>query len=616
MPLQPCPMVSPCSMPMKGSFCVTTVTGGCRRLSLRVCRGPTSRTFSPPRQATAPIRRAGPSAEEFLGQHLRSFRAASGVPLAVLSGGHWFQFAERRTREGGTVVVASDITELKRAEAAVRDSEERFRLLVEASALGIMVSENTQILFANRRLAEMLGYATSEEFIAMGSSDAFKAPHEVERLRGYRASRRRGDPVPTCYEYQALRGDGTLMWVENQAAYINWCGRPATLSSITDISERKRAEAAQRQSEALFRGTFEHSPFPAAIADEHGQYQYVNRALCELVGYSQAELLDSYAGFLTYPEDRKAARDRNTVNAATGNAHYPARKRYVHKDGRIIWVVVNVSMLRDENGRIFGSVRQLQDITEAVKAELARRDVEQELRAVVDNSPSGICIRKPKGPVQMVNRAYADRFGLTREKMVGMLSHEFFPPAQAVSVDEADASIAATGRSVVREVPLKFADGSLHTVLSVKFPIVDGEGRIVAIGVISNDMTDYKNVEERLHQAQKMEAVGQLTGGIAHDFNNLLNVILGNLELIDAAVGEMPEVARRLKNADIAVHRGAELTDRLLAFSRRKSLRPQAVDVNLLVESIVDMLRRTLGEDIKIETLLDPMLPMARIDPG
>ncbi len=556
------------------------------------------------------------TADGFVREHLQSFRAARGIPSLALSGGRWLRLAERRTRDGGTVVVASDVTDLKRAEVALRDSEERFRLLVEGSALGVIVTSNGRILFANRRMAEMLGYSSTAEFLALGRSDAFKAPHEVERLRAYREARARGAPAPLCYEYQALCKDGSYLWVENQAAVISWRGEHAILSSVIDISERKRADAVQRKNEALFRGTFEHSPFPAAIADEDGFYQYVNRALCELVGYSQAELLGASASIMTHSEDRAAARSRLVDNSGKDGSSYRVRKRYVHKDGSVIWVSASVSMLRDENGRAFGSVRQVQDITEEIKADLARRDIEQQLRAVVDNSPSGICIRVPKGPILLVNRSYAGRFGLTPEQMLGKLARDFYPPVQALDIDNTDASIVATGRSTTNEVTRKFADSEVHTVLSVKFPIADGDGRIVAIGVISSDMTDYKNVEERLHQAQKMEAVGQLTGGIAHDFNNLLNVILGNLELIDAAAGDDPEIARRLKNADIAVHRGAELTDRLLAFSRRKSLRPQVVDVNHLVDGVVELLSRTLGEDIQVETILDPSVPAIRIDPG
>lgn len=556
------------------------------------------------------------SAEEFVREHLQSFRAARGVPSLALSGGRWLRLAEKRTRDGGTVVVASDVTDLKRAEVALRDSEERFRLLVEGSALGVIVTSNGRILFANRRMAEMLGYSSTAEFLALGRSEAFKAPHEVERLRGYREARARGAPAPLCYEYQALCKDGSYLWVENQAAVISWRGEHAILSSVIDIGERKRIDAAQRKSEAVFRGTFEHSPFPAAIADEDGFYQYVNRALCELVGYSQAELLGSSASIMTHPDDRAAARTRLMNNATEEASSYSVRKRYVHKDGTVIWVIASVSTLRDETGRVFGSVRQVQDITEEVKADQARRDMEQQLRAVVDNSPSGICIREPQGPILMVNRSYAERFGLFPEQMVGRLTREFYPPAQAEGIDNTDAAIVATGRPATREVTQKFADGEIHTVLSVKFPIGDVMGQTVAIGVISSDMTDYKNVEERLHQAQKMEAVGQLTGGIAHDFNNLLNVILGNLELIEAAVGDDPEIAKRLRNADIAVHRGAELTDRLLAFSRRKSLRPQVVDVNQLIEDVAELLSRTLGEDIKIETILDPSVPSVQIDPG
>ena len=558
----------------------------------------------------------GKRAEESRHERLRSFRAARGVSSLAVTGGRWLRLAEQRTRDGGTVVVASDVTDLTRAEVALRDSEERFRHLVEGSALGILVTRHRRILYANTRLAEILGYGGASEILAVETSDKLQAPHEVERLEAFREARLRGAPVSNCYEYEALRKDGRTLWVENRIAVIMWRGEPAALSSIVDIDDRKRVEAALRQSEVLFRGSFEHSPFPAAVADEGGCYRHVNRALSELVGYSEAELIGRPAGMLTHPDERGDARARIAECLEEALPSYRVRKRYRHKNGRIIWVIASVSLLRDEAGQVFGSIRQVQDITEEVNADKARRDVESRLYAVIHHSPAGICIRDPDGRVLLVNEAYAGRFGMTAEELTGRYIGDVYPAEYTHELREADALVMKTGRPITGERTRRFSDGRMHTLLSVKFAVVDAEGRPYGVGIISNDITEYKNVEERLHHAQRMEMVGQLTGGIAHDFNNLLNVILGNLELIDAAAGHNPEVARRIMSADVAVHRGAELTDRLLAFSRRKSLRPQLIDVNRLVQGMVELLSRTLGENIKLETVLAPGLPRARIDPG
>jgi len=134
--------------------------------------------------------------------------------------------------------------------------------------------------------------------------------------------------------------------------------------------------------------------------------------------------------------------------------------------------------------------------------------------------------------------------------------------------------------------------------------------------VVLTDITDRKIVEKQFIQAQKMESVGQLTGGLAHDFNNLLGVIMGNLQLIERKVEEDPKVMRRVDAALTAVDKGAELTSRLLAFSRRQSLETQRVDPNPLIEGFGDMLTRTLGENIDLECKLAEDVPEVETDPA
>ena len=147
-------------------------------------------------------------------------------------------------------------------------------------------------------------------------------------------------------------------------------------------------------------------------------------------------------------------------------------------------------------------------------------------------------------------------------------------------------------------------------------PIFDDCGRFVQSVVLHQDITELITAQERLRQAQKMEAVGQLTGGMAHDFNNLLAVILGNLELVLGEVGEAGEVSECAQRAIAAAERGGTLTQRLLAFSRKQALRPEPVDANALVRRMLELLRRTLGETVEIEVGGDAELWLSLVDPG
>jgi signal transduction histidine kinase len=157
------------------------------------------------------------------------------------------------------------------------------------------------------------------------------------------------------------------------------------------------------------------------------------------------------------------------------------------------------------------------------------------------------------------------------------------------------------------------SDGEVRHLREILEPVLDDDGNLVRSMGIIQDITDLKQAEDQLRQAQKMEAVGQLTGGVAHDFNNLLAVILGNAELVADRLGTDDKQVRAITHA---ATRGAELTQRLLSFSRKQALRPETVDLNACVTGMTDMLRRTLGETIEIELILASGLSSSEVDPG
>jgi PAS domain S-box-containing protein len=156
-------------------------------------------------------------------------------------------------------------------------------------------------------------------------------------------------------------------------------------------------------------------------------------------------------------------------------------------------------------------------------------------------------------------------------------------------------------------------DGAVRHLREILEPLLDEFGNLVRSNGIVQDITELKQAEDQLRQAQKMESLGQLTGGVAHDFNNLLAVILGNAELVADKLGEGDQHVQAMVHA---ATRGAELTQRLLSFSRQQALRPQSVDLNACVTGMTDMLRRTLGETIEIEPIIASDLWASEVDPG
>ena len=249
--------------------------------------------------------------------------------------------------------------------------------------------------------------------------------------------------------------------------------------------------------------------------------------------------------------------------------------------------------------------------------ELERANIElRQLSQAVEQSPASILITDTEGDITYVNPAFTHVSGYTREEVIGNNPRILKSGRTAPEVYEELWQTITSGREWRGELENKKRNGELLWEMTSISPIKAPDGTITHFLGIKEDVTELKLARERLQHSQKMEAVGQLTGGIAHDFNNILAVILGNLELLGPTIGEHPRSEKRVHAAINATMRGADLTKRLLAFSRRQTLEPQVIDVNDLVSGMDELLRRTLGETIELQTALAGEVCSADVDPG
>jgi|SaaInlStandDraft_7_1057024.scaffolds.fasta_scaffold23020_2 PAS domain S-box-containing protein len=262
-----------------------------------------------------------------------------------------------------------------------------------------------------------------------------------------------------------------------------------------------------------------------------------------------------------------------------------------------------------------GFVISYTDVTERVKSELEKRQTEQLFESVIENSPVSIHLKDRDGRFLMVNKTFEAWYGLMSKDVIGKRSNDLFPVELSDAFIDQDLEMLTTRQVIEREVSAKFADGKMHSISNLKFPVYGDDGEIKGIGTIATDLTRSNLLEEQLRHAQKMEAVGQLTGGIAHDFNNLLSVMVGNAEMLSDKVGEDKDALFSINAIINAVDRGSSLTSRLLVFSRKKTLSPQATDINEMVQGFEEMLQRTLGETISLSTMCGEELAQAEIDP-
>ena len=244
------------------------------------------------------------------------------------------------------------------------------------------------------------------------------------------------------------------------------------------------------------------------------------------------------------------------------------------------------------------------------------------LQAVIEATPDAIFVKDLEGRYVLINEAAARFLGRTPADIVGKNDHELYPEETARRFIEDDRKVLASGKAESFEGVATGPTGT-QAYLVTKGVYRDNDGKILGIYGISHDITELRSAQESLEQtraalfrSQKMEAVGQLTGGIAHDFNNLLMVMAGNIELLRMKMPDDPYVQELIDEINRATRHGQDLTADLLAFSRRRQLNPQAVDVNTLVEGVSRLLSRTLGANVRLSTTTSRDAGVAMVDPA
>jgi PAS domain S-box-containing protein len=212
------------------------------------------------------------------------------------------------------------------------------------------------------------------------------------------------------------------------------------------------------------------------------------------------------------------------------------------------------------------------------------------------------------------NRAFEEWLGVSAAKMIGKGLRELLPTDMFSLVMPYVDKVMAGERVHSRHTAMRH--GIMREWQNHYVPQVDANGAVLGFFSIIYDLTEQRRLEARLLQAQKMEAIGQLTGGIAHDFNNLLGVVIGNLQLLERSVAETPTLARKVHTAMRAAVRGADLTRRLLAFARRQILDPVVVDANRQLSGLSELMQRTLGESVEVHMVQAHDLWHTRVDAG
>jgi len=281
------------------------------------------------------------------------------------------------------------------------------------------------------------------------------------------------------------------------------------------------------------------------------------------------------------------------------------------------WPTQDLDTLKEYSEGLVRKLEQRNRELEAAQERLAAtieelRKSEEHYRALFDLSPLPMWVRDPETlAIQAVNAAAVEHYGYSRDEFLAMTLEDLLPPEEVARFEADDKS--SPNRRAAGVWKHRKKDGSLIDVDIYTHDLALG-GRPLRL-VVLRDVTEQRMLEEQFRQAQKMEAVGRLASGIAHDFNNLLTAILGFSDVLTERLGK-PEPYPEIKEIRRAGERAAALTRQLLAFSRQQVLSPEVINLNAGVADLEKMLRRVLGEDLELSTVLDPHLGRVRADPG
>ena len=401
-----------------------------------------------------------------------------------------------------------------------------------------------------------------------------------------------------------------------------------------DALERTRAELALQRSESNLRAMFDTLPVGILFAEmPSGRVTETNAKVEEIMGYTHdlASTDAAYSDWVAFDEDgRQVAIEEHPLFVAVTTGETATRVFHHQRgDGTRVWVSVIGAPVRDPERRITGGLVTIVDVDREKRAEAALRELNATLEQQVElrtrerdrvwhNSRDLLAAIGLDGVLYAVNPSWTSLLGWSADQLVGRHFEEFVHPADvattfAVIENMRKGEIVHSFENRYRQQNGAYRWFSWTS--SLEGETVYANGRDVTAE--KEQAQALRQAEEQLRQSQKMEAVGQLTGGIAHDFNNLLTGITGALDLLSKRIqqGRLENTARYIDMAMTSANRAASLTHRLLAFSRRQPLEAKAVDVNRLVTSMDDLLRRTLGEKITLEVAVASNLWPTLCDP-
>jgi PAS domain S-box-containing protein len=512
-----------------------------------------------------------------------------------------------------------------RAQAEAKLREQKLHLdtaLQYMSQALCMYDAEGRLVFCNERYLQL--YRLTAEVAKPGVSvcELLKARHKAgtfvgdpeQRAAEAIAENTQGKAVDYVQEFPDGR---SIRTVRQPMAGGGW------VSTQEDVTEQRLLEKERDLSQTLLNTVVENIPDTIVVKDARDlRYVLVNRAAESMHGVLRDEIIGktAYDLFSRGEADAITAHDREVVEwggqiAVDEHPHQTMRNGMRTVSSKKI-------VIPDEHGKQKYLLGVIEDVTEQRRAETAERRNAEVLTATITSMADAVLVLDEDGKVLIANPAAVRLFG-DRADVGSDDWKKSYQVLRADSVTPLPSAEAPIARAIHGEafddvrMILRNAGSTEFTSLIVNGrPLRDAGGALKGAVVVYRDVTKVQATKQQLRQAQKMDAIGQLTGGVAHDFNNILTVITGTIEILTESLADRPKLAAIAKMIDAAAERGSELTKQLLAFARKQPLRPRQINVNGLILDVAKLLRPTLGAQIEIDSTLNQDCWPALVDPS
>jgi two-component system cell cycle sensor histidine kinase/response regulator CckA len=547
------------------------------------------------------------------------------------------------------------------------DVEERFREIAENISEVFWLTDPTltKMLYISPAYEKIWGHSCQSVYDDPKSF--LEAIHPEDRSAIIDSIHNSSSGNASDNSYRIIRPDGNLRWIRARSFPVkDETGKVIRIAGIAqDITNQRKGEEALRQSEERFRLAFEEGPLGMALVDLNFKFISVNRAYCEMLGYSEKELLQKGISDLNHPDDIANTVELGKKLITANIPGYQIQKRYLTSKGKPLWVQLTAAMVKDSEGKPVYGFAMIENIDQRKKAEEGLA-IQHAVTRVLTESASlekgipqilqilcetlhwefgGIwTIDQTSNKIRCLDVWHNNpRFAALEQETRKL---EFSPgeeiPGMVWTSGKSFWTSDFSGRS--NKFPRAMAARESGLRESFAFPVFSGKQITGVIEFLSKEIPEPDSrliemltslgtqigafierkesekakldLERRLHQSQKIEAIGQLAGGVAHDFNNTLMAINAYAELLITKTGKNDPVQQIASEILKSTSNGSNLTRQLLAFSRRQVLSPKIIDLNHAVREMEQMLQRLIGEDVELTTYFQHDLRPIKADPG